>query len=55
MPPKKRKKPPGSNPAHVNYVQQARRSNETGFQGPTKEQARRMARRNAKLEINNLE
>ena len=55
MPQKKRKKPAGSNPVHVQYVQQARRSNETGLHGPNKEQARRIARKNAKLELKNLD
>ena len=55
MPPKKRKKPTGSNPLHLEYVQQARRSNEAGFHGPNKEQTRRLARRLSKMEIKNLE
>ena len=39
----------GGNPAHLKYVQEARRSNEAGLHGPTKKQEHRNKRRDNKV------
>lgn len=51
MPKKKLKKLPGNNPAHMHYVQEARRSHETGAHGPTKREEHRFERKKIKIEL----
>ena len=44
-------KPGGGNVPHMRYVQDARRSNETGFHDKSKRQKNRQDRRKAKKEL----